>query len=387
MKKVIHCKGAYLSKTETWIYGQIKNLKTYKPFVYCDAVDNLNIFPTDSIRVFKWCGSDKNIFLRFFENRIKRRLKVIYCLLKDKPSVIHAHYGPEGYIWLKSKRLFNIPMITTFYGFDVNMLVQEDSQWLQKYEQLFRFGDCFLVEGTHMKKCLIELGCPEKKVVVQHLGIDLCKIKFVARKRQNTNDINILIAGSFREKKGIPYAVEAVGKVKAKHPHLNLKLTIIGDSNGRKKGEKEKQRILGKIKEYQLSDCTRMLGYKPYSALIQELYNHHIFLSPSVTASDGDTEGGAPVSIIEASASGMPILSTTHCDIPSIVINNESGYLVPERDVAALAERLEFLVQHPEIWAQMGLIGRKHIEENYDVVKQVQILEKIYDKISKIHRK
>lgn len=382
MKTVVHCKGNYLSKTETWIYGQIINLKNYKPIIYCDSVDNLDIFQTDSIRIFKWSSSNKNILIRIFTNRIKRQSKIIYHLLRDKPKLMHAHYGPEGYIWLRYKRFFNIPMITTFYGFDVNMIIEEDPNWIPKYKQLFHFGDCFLVEGTHMKKCLIKLGCPANKIIVQHLGIDLNKIKFIPRKIPIDNTIKILISGSFREKKGIPYAIEAFGKVKTKCTDLNFSLTIIGDSNKTKKDEEEKQKILEKIKEYHLESCTTMLGYQPYPILIKEFYKNHIFISPSVTAADRDTEGGAPVSIIEASASGMPILSTTHCDIPEIVINNESGYLVPERDVDALAEKLEFLVRNPDIWENMGLVGRRHIEENYDVKKQVQILEKIYNKLS-----
>ena len=125
------------------------------------------------------------------------------------------------------------------------------------------------------------------------------------------------------------------------------------------------------------------MGYQPFSVFIKELYKHHIFLSPSIQALNGDTEGGVPVSIIEASASGMPILSTTHCDIPEVVINGKSGYLVPETDTNILAEKLEFLISHPHIWPKMGQVGREHIEKNYDVVTQVQKLEEIYDKAIK----
>ena len=97
------------------------------------------------------------------------------------------------------------------------------------------------------------------------------------------------------------------------------------------------------------------------------MYKHHIFLSPSIHASNGDTEGGAPVAIIETSTSGMPIISTYHCDIPEVVIDEKSGYLMPERDVDALAERLEFLITNSGIWKQMGQKGREHIEENYNI--------------------
>jgi len=98
-----------------------------------------------------------------------------------------------------------------------------------------------------------------------------------------------------------------------------------------------------------------------------------------VHAADGDSEGGTPVSIIEASASGLPILSTTHCDIPEVVLDGESGYLVPERDSDALAERLIHLCKNSHLWQKMGRAGREHVEKNYDVKRQVAKLEEVYE--------
>ena len=71
----------------------------------------------------------------------------------------------------------------------------------------------------------------------------------------------------------------------------------------------------------------RLLGYVSRETLREEAYEHDVFLAPSVTASNGDTEGGAPVAIIEMSASGMPIVSTNHCDIPSVVLDGVTGLL------------------------------------------------------------
>jgi colanic acid/amylovoran biosynthesis glycosyltransferase len=229
-----------------------------------------------------------------------------------------------------------------------------------------------------MKKSLINLGCPENKIIVRHIGIDLGGIKCAPREIDTDKEIRILVCGRFREKKGIPYAVEAFGIVKNKHPQLKLKLNILGDSCGCNLEEIEKRKIIEKIKKYNIQDNVEIFGLKPHSFFIKELYRNHIYLAPSVTACDGDTEGGLPVSLIEASASGMPVISTLHCDIPEAVINNLSGYLVPERDVNMLAEKLEFLVLNPGIWKQMGFEGRKHIEAHYDAEKQSILLEEIY---------
>jgi len=385
MKKVIHyIAGSYLPITETWIYGQVKNLERYQPIIYTFNTKNLDIYPTENIRSLELKPGIKD--LRNFFNKGWNKVFHFYpyfmfYLIKNKPNLVHAHFGPSGYSFLKLKKIFRLPLITTFYGYDLSLLPNQYPEWKKKYKKLFREGEFFLVEGNHMKRCLIELGCPEDKIIVQHLGIDLEQIKFIPRKLSNDEVIRILISSSFTEKKGIPYAVEAFGLVKQKNPELNLKLTIIGDSQGGTTGETEKKKILNIMQEYSLKDCVTMFGYQPYPVFLKELYRHHIFLHPSIHASNGDTEGGAPVSIIEASASGMPILSTTHCDIPEVVKDRESGYLVPERDIDALTERLEFLVFNPNLWNEMALNGRKHIEKNYDVKKQVQKLEEIYDKV------
>jgi colanic acid/amylovoran biosynthesis glycosyltransferase len=376
MKTVIHFKaGPYLPITETWIYSQIEHLSLYKPVVYATETINLDIFPTEGLRKLKAAGKYRLL------SRLLLYASFFFYMKKDKPALIHAHFGPSGHSFLPLKKLSGTPLITSFYGYDLSKLIKERPKWKNKYKALFKRGELFLVEGSHMKKSLMELGCPEEKVLVQHLGIDLEQIPFVPRKTGSDGPFNILIAGSFREKKGLPFAVEAFGRLQNNHPSLELRLTVIGDSSGNTQEERQKNMILETIRKYRLSETVRMVGYQPYTVFIEELYRHHIFLSPSICSADGDTEGGVPVSIIEASASGMPVVSTMHCDIPEVIIDGESGYLAPEKDVDGLVQALELLVLNTESWGIIGRKGREHIEEHYDVRKQIKRLEEIYDTI------
>lgn len=224
-----------------------------------------------------------------------------------------------------------------------------------------------------MKKKLIELGCPEDKIIVQHLGVDIKKFSFSPRKPPEDGNITILIAGGFREKKGIPYAIKAFTKVKESHP--DIKLRILGDGPMR-------DQIESLITESGISDSVTLLGYQSHSVFLNEAENAHIFMLPSITAQDGDTEGGAPVAIIEAQASGLPVISSYHADIPEVVVDGTSALLAPEKDVETLAGHLEYLVEHPEVWERMGRAGRKHVEEEYDLMAQVEKLENIYNKLS-----
>lgn len=387
MRNIIHYKyGSYLPLTENWIYSQINNLSQYTPIFYSHSTENLDVFPLNKIRSldkFKLRDKDISVFINKFNQVFGINPAFLFYLKIDQPLLIHAHFGNSGYYFLQLKKKFKIPLITTFYGYDINRLPYEEPKWGERYKILFKEGDLFLVEGNYMKKSLIDMGCKESKIIVQHLGVDLDKIKFVSRKLEVNQDIKILISSSFREKKGIPYAVEAFGIIKKKYPELNIKLTIIGDAGDNFKDKEEKRKILKIIEKFDLENSIHLLGYQPHSVFLHELYKHHIFLHPSIHASDGDSEGGSPVSITEASASGMPIISTMHCDIPEVVLNEKSGFLVPEKDTNSLAEKLEFLIFNYKMWAQMGEIGRKHIEEEYNLKKQIINLENVYGQVLK----
>ena len=106
----------------------------------------------------------------------------------------------------------------------------------------------------------------------------------------------------------------------------------------------------------------------------------HIFILSSITAKDGDQEGQGLV-LQEAQAMGLPILSTYHNGIPEGVVDKKSGFLVPERDVDALADRLNYLIEHPNTWQDMGKTGREFVEKKYDIKKLNQKLVEIYQRL------
>jgi len=164
-----------------------------------------------------------------------------------------------------------------------------------------------------------------------------------------------------------------------------LEITIIGDEHGEARTVREKQKMLGVIARENLGGRTRLLGYQPYRVVMEEALRHHVFLSPSVTASDGDSEGGAPVSLIEMSASGMMIVSTTHCDIPGVVVDGTTGLLAPERDVDALVAHLRRLTANPGAWRAMQDAGRSHIEAEFDAGRQGERLGTIYREVADTH--
>ena len=117
--------------------------------------------------------------------------------------------------------------------------------------------------------------------------------------------------------------------------------------------------------------------------IIDFYYNAHIFILASVTAANGDQEGQGLV-LQEAQATGLPVLSTIHNGIPDGVLDGTSGFLVAEKDVDALAAKLNYLIENPRSRIEMGKAGRKFIENYYDNKKITEQLIKLYQQILKV---
>ena len=108
----------------------------------------------------------------------------------------------------------------------------------------------------------------------------------------------------------------------------------------------------------------------------QLMRNANVFVQHSVTAANGDKEG-TPNTILEAAASGLPVVSTRHAGIKEAVVDGRTGFLVDEHDVASMALRMQQLIDEPQLAIQMGMAGRKHIEDNYDLNRQAAKLFKV----------
>ncbi len=383
-KTVLHVLDTYLFITGSWIYTQVTGTSRYRSVVAASNIENTDVFPFQYVYKCAPIIPDPRTLWQAAVNRVFeaalgiRRRKLANVVREHDVALIHAHFGPAGYRALPLRRATGLPLITAFYGADACQIPNLAPRWRHRFKKLFKEGDLFLAEGNHMKEILVSLGCPREKVIVQHLGVDLSLIPFMPRRPSDDGLVNIIIVGTFREKKGIPYAVKAFAKVARDHP--NIHLTIVGD--GKVGSELEiKADILKTIAAESLTDRIHITGYIPYKEFLREVECAHICLAPSVVAADGDAEGGAPVCLIEMSASGLPVIATRHCDIPEVIIDGKSGFLVPERNVEALADRLHFLVEHPEIWESMAIAGRRHIEENYSLTVTIPRLESIYDNL------
>jgi len=291
------------------------------------------------------------------------------ALRQENACLLHAHFGEWGYRCLKLKRRTGIPLVTTFYGWDMSRLPAQSAAWRERYRTLFQEGDLFLAEGPVMREGLIGLGCPPAKARLQHLGVAVDSIVWRPRRLSRGEPVRLLAASNFTEKKGMVYLARAFAEVRNRLG--NVTLTFVGEGPQRLQVERL-------VDEHDVRDAVRFEGMVPYRRLLEIAYEHHLFAHPSVTASDGNTEGGAPVVLLDMQATGMPVIATQHADIPEVVRDGETGLLVPEREVETLTEAILSLARGPERWLEMGRAGRALVETEFNAVRQAQLLESHY---------
>jgi len=307
--------------------------------------------------------------------RIRRSSPLLNILCKaiqfsDKGhyDIIHCHFGPLGNTGalLKDIGVIKGKVVTAFHGYDISMYMKNKGN--KVYNYLFEVGDIFLPISERWKNELIKLGCGEKKIIVHRMGIDTSKFRFSPRNHPKNGKIHLLTIARLVEKKGVQYGINAVAKILNKYPDIEYR--IIGDGPLR-------NNMVDLIQELNIGNNVKLLGWKKQEEIIELMKYADILLAPSVTSQDGDQEG-IPVVLMEALAQGMPVISTYHSGIPELVQDGISGFLVPERDVDSLAERLTYLCEHQEIWPEMGKAGRKYVEENYDINKLNDQLVELY---------
>lgn len=384
---VAHSIRKFLPMSQNWIYPQVTELRRHRPVVMANYLLNAETFPVPGHvlhliprRHREW-AEDVSRWLRLGRDTPSSWARALGPVT---PRLIHSHFGNRGYFDLVVARRLRVPQVVTFYGHDLSRLPR-DPVWKRRYARLFRSNALFTVEGTHMKGLLEALGCPASQIRLRRHGVDVQQFGYVPRQPDPDGIVKLLVAARFVEKKGIPYALRAVAEVMRAHP--NVRLTLVGDAGPNDpEGAAIRQEVTELLATSPLRERTEWLGSVPFQRLMQLAVEHHIYIQASLHARDGDTEGGAPVTLIQLAATGMPIVATRHCDIPEIVLDDVTGALAPERDVEGLATALARIVSAPERWQQLGLQARRHIEEHFEMSKTIAALEAVYDEAVSIGR-
>lgn len=312
----------------------------------------------------------------FQYGKLATSLRLFYAAIaganKGTYDIVHCQFGTLSF-WGMLFRTINAPkakLVVSFRGYDISQFIQERGESV--YDRTFAEADLFLPNCNFFKRRLLKLGCDEKKIYILYSGIDCDRFHYTPRQFHPNGKICLATVGRLVEKKGIEYSIQAVARLAKSYPNLEYKIIGCGSL------KTELERLIQKL---DLSDVVHLIGKKHQQEIIEILQQTHIFIAPSVTARDGNQD--APINVLkEAMAIGLPVISTDHGGIPELVENGISGFLVPERDAEAIADRLQYLIENHHIWNIIGAAARARVEKYFNTHKLNDELVEIYQRLS-----
>lgn len=284
-------------------------------------------------------------------------------LLSFDPVAIHASFGKSGAYALPLARKLGLPLIVTYYGGDATKTSNTKNSAVRVYNRrradLWKEASVILACSDFIRRELESKGAPADKIIVHHNTAD------PERFSPGTKVKIILFAGRWTEKKGIETLIDALAMLGPKLQDWRVRL--LGD------GEL-KEELVARLEAAGVK--AELPGWIPSDEMPKHFAEASIACIPSQRASSGDAEG-LPLVCIEAMLSGCALAATYHAGIPECVIDGKTGYLVEERDSAALAERLGRMIDDPEATKTMGEAGREFALSEFNLVKKSQRLEEI----------
>jgi colanic acid/amylovoran biosynthesis glycosyltransferase len=382
---IAYAVDTFLPPTYTWIRNFCRNIHSYE-IIFFAAFREGTVNAVSASEVYVLPGLVRGDRVPLAVSVVRRLLRwaiyssgiseTVFAFIARRREVrlIHAHFALVAWRYRRAARSLAAPLIVSFYGYDYDFILRRLPKWRRRYRKIFEDARLILTEGEFGRASVIAKGCPPDRVRVHHLGVEVDTIPFAPRQLRAGETLRLIQVASFAEKKGHAVTVEALRRLRDVKSLDRVKLTFIGNGPTR-------PQIQSLVRRHALDSYVDFLDYLPYDRLHRELLEHHVFIHPSVTAADGDCEGGAPVVLLDAQATGMPVLSSLHCDIPEEVLHGKTGLLVPERDAQALADAIQTLLDQPELVATFSRAARVHIAENYCARTQAEALERIYREV------
>lgn len=380
MKKIAHFVETFPVAGNDYIYNQVINnrdiqsiliaerpLKGNSPFNLCPFYYKKPL----AIPFFDRLGNKLNdgILNRLYISRFNAYAMRI--LRENSISIMHAHFGMEGYKLIGLRERLGLPLVITFYGVDVSYCLK-DRLWLERLKLTVKSADKLIVLCEEARERLIGLGAMEQKVCLWNVGLDLEGFPYEERKCRE-GGFKFLTAARFVEKKGYPVLLKAFSILAKKRNDVSLTALGYGPL---------KRQIEGMIADLGIRERVTLIdtsGKNDFNEFYRRiLSSHDIFVLPSITAKDGDDEGGPALSMVCAQAAGLPVIATPFAGASVSVEENKTGLFVRNADEQDLAQKMDYLISNFRLCKRLGEAGSNCVREKFSLAKQIKELDGIY---------
>ncbi|HEX8887585.1 MAG TPA: glycosyltransferase [Pyrinomonadaceae bacterium] len=336
------------SVSETFIRGHVERLPGQMSLVYDwpPRTGESFVHPATRRLVHKILGR-----LKGEDPHAETTAAYISAFRRTGARAVLAEYGTTGVLLVRACHRLNIPLVVHFHGYDASeyAVLEEHAE---SYPLMFKEAAAIIAVSRAMEQKLLALGAPAEKVHYNPCGIDCSK--FSGAEPENAPP-TFLAVGRFVEKKAPQLTIKAFARVYRAEPQARLRM--IGDGP-----LLDECREL--VKELKIEDAVTFMGAQPPEVVEDEMRSARAFVQHSVEAANGDSEG-TPLGVLEAGASGLAVVSTRHAGIPDVVIENETGLLVDERDVEAMGREMLRMAHEPQLAARMGRRARLRIKSEF----------------------
>ena len=363
------------------IYRQVTGLQRYETFIVSKERTSAERFPFPDIEMVP--RKPKKNFIRRFYLKHVRHLPALYyrgemqglmrIFRRRNADLMHIYFGHTGVHLLPFIKGWGKPCVVSFHGADV-MPREHQPEYDGNLRELLRVTPLVLARSLSLAERLKALGCPPEKIRLNRTGIPLEQYPRRERRAPEGGEWHFVQACRLIPKKGIATALKAFAHFHEQYPRARF--TLAGEGPMKKEIE-ELARDLG------IAKAVEMRGFLAQADLAQLYADAHFFVHPSEMTADQNQEG-VPNSMLEAMATGLPVLATLHGGIPEAVESGRTGLLVPERDDAGLLQAMLRLAANPDEAFTMGRAASASVRLEFEQTKQIEKLESYYDEAREI---
>lgn len=297
------------------------------------------------------------------EDELTRRA-ITRALKREQVEVLLAEYGNTGEEVLESCRRAGVPLVVHFHGYDAHSTPVLERYG--NYRRIFSEAAALVVVSRTMEQHLLRSGAPREKLCYNCYGIDVGRFH---NGHPDQAPPHFLSVGRFVAKKAPLITVLAFQKVLQALP--DARLTMVGDGPWREACEQV-------VKAMGLGSAITFAGIRGPDEVATLMQHSRAFVQHSVTGASGDMEG-TPLAVLEAMASGIPVVSTRHAGIMDVVAEEERGLLVEEFDLAGMARNMLRVAQEPGTALRMGQAGRAHALQHHRMEDSIAALQRILE--------
>src|SRR5713101_5021404 len=366
---------SFLKPEMLHIYRQVKALRGVRTFVITKEVQNAESFPFRDIEIIP--QSRMNLLRHGWLKFVKREPPIVYrgeyqvlasLLEKRGADLMHIYFGHTGVHLLPFIEQWDKPCVVSFHGADVAHK-PEIKDYPGKLRRLFNAVPLVFARSQSLAARLMQLGCPSEKLRINRTGIPLTEFPFAHREPPQDGKWKVVQACRLIPKKGVATSLRAFAIFKKDYPSAEFFIA------GKGPLQSELEMLAGGLG---IARDVHFLGFLSQSKLRGLYGSSHLFLHPSEISPNQDQEG-VPNSVLEAMATGLPIVATRHGGIPEAVDHGRAGFLVAEEDHVALANAMQLIASSPVLLKQMGEDAHSTVVERFEQDAQIDQLESFYE--------